>query len=122
MQGLVGITCLLLFQALGEILSRLLHLPLPGPVLGMLLIMPVFSWRFLREPVQLVAMFLLDHLALLYVPVGVGVVTQLGLLQHYSLRIALVLFLSTWLGLAVTAWVTQFLLQRQLQSQHEEGH
>jgi holin-like protein len=45
----------------------------------------------------------LSHLSLLFVPVGVGVMTHLGLLSQYGLRMLLVVVLSTWVGLAVTA-------------------
>jgi len=40
---------------------------------------------------------------LLFVPVGVGVMTHLGLLGQYGLRMLIVIVLSTWIGLAVTA-------------------
>ena len=52
---------------------------------------------------------LLQHLSLLFVPVGVGVMTHLALISQHGLRMALALLLSTWLGLAVTAWVLQWL-------------
>jgi putative effector of murein hydrolase LrgA (UPF0299 family) len=48
---------------------------------------------------------LLSHLSLLFVPVGVGVMTHLGLVGQYGGRMLLVIVLSTWIGLAVTAWV-----------------
>ena len=48
---------------------------------------------------------LLAHLSLLFVPVGVGVMTHLSLVSQYGGRMLLVIVLSTWIGLAVTAWV-----------------
>ena len=42
-------------------------------------------------------------------PVGVGVMTHLALISQHGLRMALALLVSTWLGLAVTAWVLQWL-------------
>jgi holin-like protein len=44
-------------------------------------------------------------LSLLFVPVGVGVMTHLSLVSQYGGRMLLVIVLSTWIGLAVTAWV-----------------
>ena len=58
-----------------------------------------------RDPVAACANFLLSHLSLLFVPVGVGVMTHLGLLGQYGVRMLLVIVLSTWIGLAVTALV-----------------
>ena len=54
---------------------------------------------------------LLAHLSLLFVPVGVGVMTHLGLLTTYGLRLLLAITLSTWIGLAVTAGVLRLLLR-----------
>jgi putative effector of murein hydrolase LrgA (UPF0299 family) len=105
MQGLRGLAWLLAMQSMGEVLSRGLALPFPGPVVGMLLLLLALRSAAVREPVAACANFLLSHLSLLFVPVGVGVMTHLGLLGQYGVRMLLVIVLSTWIGLAVTAWV-----------------
>jgi len=110
MDALRGLALLLLCQSAGEVAARALHLPLPGPVLGMLLLLALLAWAPLRTPVAAAADGLLQHLSLLFVPVGVGVITHLALVSQYGLRIAAVLLLSTLLGLAVTALVLQALL------------
>lgn len=111
MNGLRGLALLLLFQMLGEGLAHLTGWPFPGPVLGMGLMLPALRLRRVREPVSAAAEFLLGHLSLLFVPVGVGVVTHLDLAQTHGLRLLLVIVLSTWLGLAVSAWVLGRLLR-----------
>jgi putative effector of murein hydrolase LrgA (UPF0299 family) len=105
MTGLRGLAWLLALQSLGELLARGLHLPFPGPVVGMVLLVGALRWQLVREPVAACAEFLLSHLSLLFVPVGVGVMTHLGLVSQYGGRMLLVIVLSTWIGLAVTAWV-----------------
>jgi holin-like protein len=55
---------------------------------------------------------LLTHLSLLFVPVGVGVMTHLELVATYGLRLGVALLLSTLIGLAVSAIVLQALLRR----------
>ena len=112
MQALRGLALLLLCQCVGEVLARGLHLPLPGPVLGLLLALLLLNVRPLREPVAAAAEPLMQHLSLLFVPVGVGVVTHVALLSQYGLRIVAVLVLSTLVGLAVTALALQALLRR----------
>jgi holin-like protein len=92
-------------QSLGELVSRGLGLPFPGPVVGMLLLLLALRWPDVRAPVAACAGFLLSHLSLLFVPVGVGVMTHLGLLSQYGVRMLAVVVLSTWAGLAVTALV-----------------
>lgn len=99
-------------QSLGEILSRGLMLPFPGPVIGMLLLLLALRWQAVREPVSACADFLLSHLSLLFVPVGVGVMTHLDLLGQYGVRMLAVIVLSTWIGLAVTALLLHRLTQK----------
>ena len=113
MNGLRGMAWLLVFQSVGELLSRGLSLPLPGPVLGMMLLLGGLRFALVREPVAECANFLLAHLSLLFVPVGVGVMTHLALLGQYGGRMLLVIALSTWIGLAVTALVLYWPDRRQ---------
>lgn len=112
MQGLRGLGWLLALQSLGELLSRGLALPFPGPVVGMVLLLVALQWPLVREPVEACADFLLAHLSLLFVPVGVGVMTHLSLLGQYGGRMLLVLVLSTLIGLAVTVLVLHLLRGR----------
>ncbi len=109
---LTGLTWLLLCQSAGEALTRLAHLGLPGPVLGMLMLVGLLRWQAVRESVGTVADALLAHLSLLFVPVGVGVMTHMALLSQYGVRLAVALVLSTWIGLIVTALVLRAALPR----------
>ena len=68
----------------------------------------------MRTPVSACADFLLMHLSLLFVPVGVGVMTHLALVSQYGMRILSVLVLSTLIGLAITAAGLHWLQRRQL--------
>lgn len=111
MPFLTGLAWLLLCQTAGELLARLFNMPLPGPVVGMLLLLLVLRWPSVHRPVSAVADALLAHLSLLFVPVGVGVMAHLGLLSHYGLRMLVAIVLSTWIGLAVTALVLRWCLR-----------
>lgn len=117
MNALRGLAWLLLFQAAGEALARALDLAIPGPVIGLVLLLGGLRLPFIREPVSITAEFLLAHLSLLFVPVGVGVITHLHILSRHGVQLLVVIVVSTWLGLAVTAWV----LHRLLGSPAQEG-
>ncbi len=112
MKALQGLAWLLVLQSAGEALARLLKLPFPGPVVGMVLLLLALRWPGVRDSVAAVAEFLLNHLSLLFVPVGVGVMTHLGLLSQYGLRVGVVIVLSTWVGLGVTALVLRALMRQ----------
>src|SRR5690349_6099081 len=106
---LAGFAWLLVFQTAGEMLSRGLGLSLPGPVIGMVLLFLALAHPAVRAPVALCAEFLLSHLALLFVPVAVGVMSYLPLLRQYGVKLLLVLVVSTWIGITVTALVLRWL-------------
>jgi holin-like protein len=111
MNVLRGLAWLLLFQAAGEALTHAFALPFPGPVVGLVLLLPALQWAFIREPAAAAAEVLLSHLSLLFVPVGVGVITHLDLVAQHGPQLLLVIVLSTWAGLAVTALVLRRLLR-----------
>ncbi|HVJ73201.1 MAG TPA: CidA/LrgA family protein [Casimicrobiaceae bacterium] len=112
MNALRGFGWLLLCQSAGEVVARGMGVKLPGPVIGMLLMLVALNVRWVREPVEAAADALLAHLSLLFVPVGVGVVVHLGLLAHYGWRLAVVVVASTLLGMTATALVLRRLWQR----------
>lgn len=103
---LAAISTLLLFQFIGEALATLTHVPLPGPLIGMLLLL---AWLMFRggpsEELESFGRSLLSWLALLFVPAATGLVTGLALLKADWWRIALAIAVSTALGLATTGWL-----------------
>lgn len=110
---LEGLALLLLFQLFGEVLNYLLHLPLPGPVIGMVALF--LAWPrlgALRQPVESVGSGLLAHLGLLFVPAGVGVMLHLGLITTWWAALLIALLASTAATMALVAWLFGWLSRR----------
>jgi putative effector of murein hydrolase LrgA (UPF0299 family) len=107
-----GCIWLLACQYAGVWLARIAPIGLPGSVIGMLLLLLSLAWPALRTPVGSAANLLLAHLSLFFIPVSVGIMLHVGLLSQYGGRILIVLALSTWIGMAVTAVVMRRLLVR----------
>lgn len=122
MTGLRGLTWLLALQSLGELLARGLTLPFPGPVIGMMLLLLALRWKVVREPVAVCANFLLSHLSLLFVPVGVGVMTHFTLVAQYGFRMLAVVVLSTLVGLLVTVLTLHWMRDPSKPSPQENPH
>lgn len=112
---IVGLTWLVGFQLLGELVVRVADLPVPGPVLGMLLLFCFLRLRRYDDEGSIVraGTALLRHLQLLFVPAGVGVVAYLGVLGRDALPIGVALVGSWLLGLAAVGW-TAVALERLL--------
>lgn len=105
-----AITLLLVYQLVGEFIVHLARLPVPGPVVGMLLLFLTLLARgaapeWLRETSQT----LLSHLSLLFVPAGVGVLLHFKRLGAEWLPIAVALVASTVITIGVTALVMRWL-------------
>jgi holin-like protein len=110
---LTGLIVLLACQLVGELVVRTLDLPLPGPILGMVLLFVLLQ---VRRPAPTSALVqaprtLLRYLPLLYVPAGVGVIAYLTRLREDALAISVGLVGSWVAGLAATALVTSFVLR-----------
>lgn len=115
---IAALTWLLLYQLTGEFLARILSLPVPGPVIGMALLFGTLlirghMGRPLPQSMQQTANALLQHLSLLFVPAGVGVMVYLQLIADEWLPITTALIVSTIGGMAVTALILRTLLRRQ---------
>jgi holin-like protein len=112
---LIGLLALLLCWLTGEAIVTLLGLPVPGAVAGMLLLLAIALWRR-RISAQTVeaGSGLLSHMALLFVPAGVGLVDQSTLIAQHGLAMMATLVLSAIVTLSVTALTLQWLLQRKM--------
>lgn len=120
MSALRGFAWLLALQTVGELVVKQGGLTVPGPVLGMVFLLFALRWPSVQTAVASCAEFLLNHLSLLFVPVGVGVMTHLGIFNDFGWRIAVVLVVSTWVGLSVTALTLRWLQRQQLQNKRTE--
>jgi holin-like protein len=106
-----ALTFLLLAQLLGEVAVRALAVPVPGPVVGMAAMAAILAWRGIPAALRDVSGTLLRNLSLLFVPAGVGIVRQAGVLADYWLALLLAIAVSTVLTLTVTVltfvWVAR---------------
>jgi len=110
---LTGLIALLACQLVGELVVRTLDLPVPGPVVGMVLMFVLLQVTRPRAESSLVrgTAALLRYLPLLYVPAGVGVVAYLATLRSEALPISAGLVVSWLVGLVVTAGGTALVLR-----------
>ena len=119
---LESITVLLACQLAGEVLVRFAGLPVPGPVVGMALLFAGLALRGgVPEPLERTCRGLLEHLSLLFVPAGVGVLTHLALVGREWLPISASLLVSTALTIAVTGLVASALRRRGADAEDGDG-
>lgn len=106
---IVSLALLLLCQLLGEVMARMLSLPLPGPIIGMILMLGLLLLRDkitnitpneLRDgTLEKTSGVILANLSLLFVPAGVGVVQRLDLFVTHGVALVIALLASTVIAL-----------------------
>ena len=109
---LESIFIIFLFQLIGEATEKYFALPVPGPVIGLVLMLVCLLWTR-RTDIPLVAdcrnrlvttsQHLLGYLSLLFVPIGVGVIMHLQLLEAQLAKIIGVIIIGTVSTMAITA-------------------
>ena len=106
-----GLTILLIYQLIGEVTVRLFKWPVPGPVLGMvMLFVTLLLKNELIKTLEPATTALLSHLSLLFVPAGVGVMVHFSRIGQQWLPITVSLVLSTIITLALSALLMQLLV------------
>ncbi len=109
-----ALTLLLVFQLAGEAMALYFALPIPGPVIGMALLFALLTLRGgASDPLRTTAQNLLQHLSLLFVPAGVGVMLHFQRMADEWLPIAVALVTSTFAALAATALILHCMTRRQ---------
>src|SRR6056300_236529 len=92
------------FQLLGEALQKFFEINIPGPVIGLILLLLVFIF-FLKSSSQFKK--IKKYLSLLFVPIGVGVVMHINFLGDNLFKILAIIILGTLATLVFTAFVME---------------
>ena len=105
-----GLVQLFIFQALGELLSKFALPFIPGPVLGLVLLLAFLALRgHVPAAMDMVGSSILQHLGLLFIPASVGVVLYLPVLRANAWAISAALVISVLATVAVTALLLKLL-------------
>lgn len=107
-----ALTILLVYQLIGEVLVQMLALPVPGPVVGLLLLfLTLCARRQTAEPLRDTATGILQHLSLLFVPAGVGVMVHFSRVSGEWLAVLVAVLVSTAAAIAVSALTMRALMR-----------
>ncbi|WP_018884009.1 CidA/LrgA family protein [Paenibacillus massiliensis] len=112
-QGILQIGVLLLFSVGMNALVGWLHWPIPGSIVGMLLLFILLQTKVIRLSwIEIGASWLLAELLLFFIPSAVGVMDYLPLLEHDGMSILFIVLLGTFIVMAVTGLVATFISKR----------
>ena len=108
-----ALVVLLGYQLVGATLTFSFGLPIPGPVIGMALLLVTLALRpALLAKIKATGTTLLSHLSLLFVPAGVGVMVHFARLSDEGLAIGAAVVGSTLLTIVAVAATAAWLIKR----------
>lgn len=113
MKQLKQLFWILFFSFLGEVLSLISPVAVPGSVIGMVLLFIALHFNWLKmTQVEEVGTFLTDNMAIFFVPAGVGLMTNFGILGDVWWQLLITILITTTLMLGFVGLVVQFMKRR----------
>lgn len=104
-------TIIITISLMGEILNKLIPLPIPASIYGMIILFTLLSTNLLRlSAVKETGKFLIYIMPIMFVPPTVGLMDSWGIMQEFLIAIITISLLSTIIVLAVSGRITQFII------------
>lgn len=104
---------ILSFSFLGEILSTVFYLPVPGSVVGMIALFCALQFKLLEvRQVEQVGNFLLSNLSILFLPASVGVMVYFPVIRETWWKLLVIIALTTIFTIAFVGTIVQRIKRR----------
>lgn len=116
--GQLGIILVITF--LGEVMNKLVPLSIPGSIYGFLIMLFCLQFKVIKlENVKEVGNFLLDTMAIMFVPGIVGLMVIWSDISHNALKIFIICISTTAMVMVVTGKVAEIVIRKD--GDHSEG-
>ena len=113
----------LIIYLIGEFLSKFFSLPIPGNILGMLILLLLLITKIIKvNQIETVSNFFLDHLAFFFIPAGVKLLSSFNLIKNDLLTILLLCLITTVLVILFTGKTVDLILQSKGKRRNKNEH
>ncbi|MEZ7551452.1 CidA/LrgA family protein [Streptococcus sp. 20925_1_22] len=117
----VQLMIIFMISLVGEGISSVFHLPVPGSIIGLVLLFLALQFKLLRlRHISMVGNFLLANMTILFLPPAVGIMDKFQIIAPYLLPIILIVLGAIVLNVCVIAVVVQ-LIKTRFEGDYEEG-
>ena len=117
----VQLMIIFMISLVGEGISSVFHLPVPGSIIGLVLLFLALQFKLLRlRHISMVGNFLLANMTILFLPPAVGIMDKFQVIAPYLLPIILIVLGAIVLNVCVIAVVVQ-LIKTSFEGDYEEG-
>ncbi len=112
---------IMLFSFLGELLHRLIPLPIPASIYGMVLVFAALSLKIIKpQAVRDAGSFLVSILPVLFVAPIVSLMDCWDIIRPHLIPIVVILIVSTFLCFAVCGWTAQFFIKKKQEGKNND--
>ena len=117
----VQLMIIFMISLVGEGISSVFHMPVPGSIIGLVLLFLALQFKLLRlRHISMVGNFLLANMTILFLPPAVGIMDKFQVIAPYLLPIILIVLGAIVLNVCVIAVVVQ-LIKTRFEGDYEEG-
>lgn len=98
---------------LGEFISKFFELPIPGNVIGLIILLILLCTKIIRpSQIENISNFLLNHLAFFFIPAGVQLMSSFGLIKDSWAKLLIICILSTIIVIGSTGIIVQAIARK----------
>lgn len=113
---------ILCIYLLGEVISKGLSLPVPGNIIGMIILLLLLCTNVIKvNKIDTISSFFLDHLAFFFIPAGVGLLTSFDIIKSSLIQILLICIICTSIVITITGLVVQALVKFRKKANLKDG-
>lgn len=113
MRYVIQFAIILAISLMGELLNRVIPLPVPASIYGMAILFTALCTGIIKlSQVKETGMFLISMLPIMFVPAAVGLIESWGIMQEYLTALITITLVSTITVIAVSGAVTQSIIKR----------
>ena len=97
---------------IGELISKSFSLPLPGNIIGMIILLILLCTKVIKvEKIESISTFFLDHLAFFFIPAGVGLISSFDIIKDSLVHILILCIITTFIVIVATGLIVQFIIK-----------
>lgn len=97
---------------IGELISKGFSLPLPGNIIGMIILLVLLCTKVIKvEKVETISTFFLDHLSFFFIPAGVGLISSFTSIKDSLIYILLLCIITTAIVIIATGLIVQYIIR-----------
>jgi len=96
----------------GELISKGFSLPLPGNIIGMIILLVLLFTKVIKvEKIESISTFFLDHLSFFFIPAGVGLISSFSSIKDSLIYILLLCLITTAIVVISTGTIVQYVIK-----------